>query len=111
MVTEILTDILSKSYKTFYIQSPLLLTYEVMALPIIVLRQANLSRPTYYRTAGIFSVGIICIVVALARGITIGSRVEVNTPTLPWILIWEMIEGGIGTEPSQCENVRRMEAC
>lgn len=73
-----------------------------MALPIIVLRQANLSRPTYYRTAGIFSVGIICIVVALARGITIGSRVEVDTPTLPWILIWEMIEGGIGTELSQC---------
>jgi hypothetical protein len=22
---------------------------------------------------------------------------SVNTPTLPWILIWEMIEGGIGT--------------
>ncbi|KAF3406342.1 hypothetical protein DPV78_000029 [Talaromyces pinophilus] len=77
VVTEILTDVL------------------IMALPIIVLRQANLARPTYYRTAGIFSVGIICIVVALSRGITIGTRVKVNTPTLPWILIWEMIEGGI----------------
>ncbi|EEA22194.1 conserved hypothetical protein [Talaromyces marneffei ATCC 18224] len=67
----------------------------IMALPIMFLHQANLTRTTYYRTAAIFSVGVICIVVALVRGITIGTRLSVNTPTLPWILIWEMIEGGI----------------
>lgn len=70
-----------------------------MALPIMFLHQANLTRTTYYRTAAIFSVGIICIVVALCRCITIGTRMSVNTPTLPWIAIWEMIEGGIGTAP------------
>lgn len=76
-----------------------------MALPVIVIRQANLARKAYYRSAGIFSVGIICIVVALARGITIGTRMSVNTPTLPWILIWQMIEGGIGIRPRGMEDV------
>ncbi|OKL56972.1 hypothetical protein UA08_07785 [Talaromyces atroroseus] len=67
----------------------------VMALPILFLYKARLTRTTYLRTAGIFSVGAVCIITAICRGFTIGTRMWVDTPTLPWIAIWEMIEGGI----------------
>jgi hypothetical protein len=68
-----------------------------MTLPIMFLHRARLTRSMYLRTAGIFSVGIVCIITAICRGITIGTRMTVNTPTFPWIAVWEMVEGGIGS--------------
>ncbi|EED16080.1 conserved hypothetical protein [Talaromyces stipitatus ATCC 10500] len=83
----------------YLVASEILTDVLIMALPIMFLHQSWVGLPTgtYRRTAAIFSVGIICIVTSLARGITIGTRMKVDTPTFPWIVIWEMIEGGIGT--------------
>lgn len=101
LVTEILTDGLSTSTPLicmmYLLSLPRLLNAfsKVMALPVAYLRQAQLGRKKYLQTAGIFSVGLICIVVAICRGGTIGSRMRVNMPTFPWVAIWQMIEGGI----------------
>lgn len=98
VVAEILTDILSMDMQTSPppSSSALLTIIAVMALPItFVHRVTFLDRKLLIRTMGIFSVGIVCIIIALCRGITIGISESWGTPTFPWIVLWEMIEGGI----------------
>ncbi|KAH8701061.1 hypothetical protein BGW36DRAFT_260390, partial [Talaromyces proteolyticus] len=68
----------------------------IMIFPIIVLRKVQIKRSLYLRTSVIFSVGTLCIVTALCRGITLGVGMGLDMPTFPWLAFWGLVEGGIG---------------
>jgi hypothetical protein len=61
-----------------------------------------MDRKTKVGVICIFSVGIICVVVAVARIITASIDASSYTqPAVPWLALWGLIEGGIGKQKPQ----------
>ncbi|KAK5119979.1 hypothetical protein LTR85_007055 [Meristemomyces frigidus] len=67
----------------------------IMILPIRLLW--NLRVPTYERLGIVatFAVGSLCIIAAIVRVISIGSKAGDSTPSSSWLALWAMIEGAI----------------
>lgn len=59
----------------------------------------NLRIPSYERVGivGTFAVGSLCVIAAIVRVVSIGSKAgSDSTPSSTWLALWGMIEGAIG---------------
>lgn len=69
-----------------------------MVLPIRVIWNLRLPLSQRISIGGIFSVGILCIVMACVRVAQIGEKSNSNsTPSSSWLALWGIAESGLGT--------------
>ncbi|EQL31216.1 hypothetical protein BDFG_06391 [Blastomyces dermatitidis ATCC 26199] len=68
----------------------------IMALPVKLLWSLRLPFIQKASLGALFSVGIICIVMATIRVVQIGTKAENNsTPSSSWLAFWGILEAGI----------------
>ncbi|KAH8694267.1 hypothetical protein BGW36DRAFT_384622 [Talaromyces proteolyticus] len=87
----------------------------IMLLPIKLIWALRLPLGQKFAIGGLFSIGIICVVMAVVRTVQIGSQAKSNsTPSSSWLSFWAMIEAGIavviGTLPVFAIFFRRQHA-
>jgi hypothetical protein len=70
----------------------------VMILPLRVIWNLQIPRAQKQSIAGIFCIGVICIVGAIVRVVQIGVKSGSDrTPSSSWLALWAMIEAAIST--------------
>jgi len=67
----------------------------VLALPIYVVLNLQLSRKDKWYLVGIFSVGLFTIAVSMIRVFLIWAKTHSATPSPAWLALWAIIEGMI----------------
>ena len=71
-----------------------------MILPLRVIWSLHLPMAQKLSLAAVFSIGVICIIIATVRVVSLGEGSGDNsTPSSSWLAFWGMIESGIGLFP------------
>jgi hypothetical protein len=71
-----------------------------MILPIRIIWNLHMPLAQRISIGGIFSVGIICIVMACIRVIQIGVKSGgASTPSSSWLALWGITEASMGMSP------------
>ena len=81
-----------------------------MILPLKLIWNLQVSRPQKLGIGATFAFASLCIVAALVRVISVGSRSGVSTPSSSWLELWAMIEGAIGTSLSSRTEIQALTA-
>jgi hypothetical protein len=69
----------------------------IMLLPLKLIWILRLPLSQKFAIGTLFSIGIICVVMAIVRTVQIGSQAKSDsTPSSSWLAFWGMIEAGIG---------------
>jgi hypothetical protein len=68
-----------------------------MILPLKFIWNLQVRRAEKIGIAATFAFASLCIIAALVRVISVGSRSGVSTPSSSWLALWAMVEGAIGT--------------
>ncbi|CRG88435.1 hypothetical protein PISL3812_05465 [Talaromyces islandicus] len=68
----------------------------IMLLPLKLIWILRLPLSQKFAIGTLFSIGIICVVMAIVRTVQIGSQAKSDsTPSSSWLAFWGMIEAGI----------------
>jgi hypothetical protein len=94
---DIICDIFSKLYASAVLITPLT-HYSVMALPLRLLWNLQVSVRQKFALAGIFSLGIFIIIFAIVRVIETSATFSHVNPL--WLELWSMIEASVGKIPT-----------
>jgi len=98
--TDVVPDIMSTSLALAFpkLHHCLTKTLTVMILPLRMIWNLQIPRAQKQSIAGIFCIGVICIIGAIVRVVQIGVKSgSDSTPSSSWLALWAMIEAAIGT--------------
>ncbi|QKX57585.1 uncharacterized protein TRUGW13939_04703 [Talaromyces rugulosus] len=87
----------------------------IMLLPLKLIWILRLPLSQKFAIGTLFSIGIVCVIMAIVRTVQIGSQAKSDsTPSSSWLAFWGMIEAGIavviGTLPVFAIFFRRQHA-
>lgn len=67
-----------------------------MILPIRLVWNLRVSIQEKIGIVATLGMASLCILVAMVRVISVGSRSGVSTPSSSWLALWGMVEGAMG---------------
>lgn len=67
-----------------------------MILPLRLVWNLRVSKPEKLGIIATLTMASLCVLTALARVISVGTRSGVSTPSSSWLALWGMIEGAMG---------------
>lgn len=68
-----------------------------MILPLRLVWNLRVSPQEKAGIIATFGVASLCVIAAMLRVISVGSKSGISTPSSSWLALWGMIEGCIGT--------------
>jgi hypothetical protein len=99
LAADLITDILSMSLPRLYDRNKYIIANEpnaVMALPMRLLWNLRITRAEKISVACIFGVGVICMIFAIIRIISISEKAETGQASPTWLALWAVIEDSVG---------------
>ncbi|KAL1963852.1 hypothetical protein VTN77DRAFT_7783 [Rasamsonia byssochlamydoides] len=69
----------------------------IMILPLKLIWTVQIPIKQKLSIGGVCCVGVVCIIVAIARVAQVSSEAEKDAPTIAWLAVWDMVEAGIST--------------
>ncbi|KAH0544804.1 hypothetical protein FGG08_001033 [Glutinoglossum americanum] len=76
----------------------------IMALPMRLLWNLRISRAEKISVACIFGVGVICMIFATIRVISISQKAETGQASPTWLALWAVIEDSVGNIYRSCNR-------
>ena len=102
LAVDLLTDLMSECIHSGYDarRGSSSLTIVVMAIPVQVLYSLRISTAQKLSVGVVFIFGIITMVFAIVRVVSLDSSVANGQVSTTWLILWASIEGAVGKSSS-----------